>query len=137
MRLITITINALLVLLLISSCTTGRIKLPEKYIMDDQYELVSHISNYKLMNWEKVDKQSFILQTSPSDYYLIVLQVPAPDLMFTEFISISSSASRVQTGLDSVTLLDRPIKDPPYTIERIYKIKGREQVRNIKAQIRE
>ncbi|MDB9823017.1 DUF6491 family protein [Deltaproteobacteria bacterium] len=137
MRSIIQTIHVLLVILLISACATGTIKLPEKYIMDNQLELVSHISRYHFMGWDRIDKQSFILQTSPGDYYLIVLQIPADDILFSDSISISSSGSRVQAGLDRVTLLGQTIKHPPYTIERIYRIKGREQVQTIKAQIRE
>lgn len=132
-----ITIICACIALLMSSCATGRIELPEKYVLDDQLESVSYISKYEgHIGWEIVDGQSFILQTRPSDYYLIVLQIPAPSLPFTESISISSSGSMVRAGMDSVTLLQQTPKDPPYIIEKIYHLKEREQVRTIKEQIK-
>ena len=77
--------------LLMSSCATGGIELPEKYNLDNQLESVSYISKYQgYIGWEMVDRQSFVLQTSPSDYYLIVLQIPAPDLPFTMASSLTS-----------------------------------------------
>lgn len=137
MRSIIKIISVLAIIIFISACATGQIKLPEKYIIDNQFESVSYISKYQpFINWERVDSQSFVLQTAPSDYYFIVLQIPAHDLLFTEYISISSSGSRIRAGLDRVTVLGQTVQYPPYTIERIYKLKGREQVQNIKAQIR-
>ena len=123
--------------LLMSSCATGGIELPEKYNLDNQLESVSYISKYQgYIGWEMVDRQSFVLQTSPSDYYLIVLQIPAPDLPFSESISISSSGSMVRAGMDTITLLRQSLKVPPYIIEKIYHLKGKEQVRTIREQIR-
>ena len=125
------------VALLMSSCATGRIELPEKYVLDNQIESVSHISKYQgYSSWDTVDNQSFILQTSPSNYYLIVLQIAATEQRFSESIKISSSGSRVRAGMDTVTFLGRSIKGPPYRIEKIYRLKDREQVRTIREQIR-
>ena len=132
-----ITIICTCITLLISSCATGRIELPEKYVMDNQLESVSYISKYQgYSGWDMVDRQSFILQTGPGDYYLIVLQIPAPDLPFSESISISSSGSMVRAGMDTVTVLGQSSNGLPYKIEKIYSFEGREQVQTIKEQIR-
>ena len=125
------------VALLMSSCATGRIELPEKYVLDNQIESVSHISKYQgYSSWDTVDNQSFILQTSPSNYYLIVLQIAVTEERFSESIKISSSGSRVRAGMDTVTFLGQSVKYPPYRIEKIYRLKDREQVRTIREQIR-
>jgi hypothetical protein len=123
--------------LFVLACATGGIDLPEKYNLDNQLESVSYISKYQgYTSWDAIDNQSFILQTSPSSYYLLILQIPATELRFSESIRISSSGSRVRAGMDTVTLLGRSIKGPPYMIEKIYRLKGREQVQTIREQIR-
>ena len=125
------------VALLMSSCATGRIELPEKYALDNQLESVSYISKYQgYSGWDMLDNQSFILQTSPSNYYLIVLQIAVTEERFSESIKISSSGSRVRAGMDTVTFLGQPIKGPSYRIEKIYRLKDREQVQTIREQIR-
>jgi len=132
-----ITTICMCVALLISSCATGRIELPEKYVLDDQLESVAYISKYQsYSSWDMVDNQSFILQTSPSEYYLIVLQIVATEMPFSESIRISSSASRVRAGMDRVTFLGQSGTRQPYTIEKIYRLKDREQVQTIREQIR-
>ena len=123
--------------LLMSSCAMGRIELPEKYALDNQLESISHISKYQgYFSWDMVDNQSFILETGPSKYYLIILQIAVPELPFTESIRITSSGSRIQAGMDTVTFLGQSVKGPPYVIEKIYRLKDREQVQAIRAQIR-
>lgn len=131
------TIICLCIALLMSSCATGRIELPEKYALDSQLESVSYISKYQgYFSWDMVDYQSFILETSPSTFYLIVLQRAASELPFSESIRISNSGSRVRAGMDTVTVLGPSVKGPPYIIEKIYRLKDREQVRSIREQIR-
>ena len=131
-----ITTICMCIALLMSSCATGRIELPEKYVFDNQLESVSYISKYQgYSSWDGIDNQSFILQTSPSEYYLIVLQIVATEMPFSESIRISSSASRVRAGMDRVTFLGQSGTRQPYTIEKIYRLKDREQVRTIREQI--
>jgi len=132
-----ITTFCMCIALFVASCATGGIELPEKYVLDDQLESVPDISKYQgYTSWDAVDSQSLILQTSPSNYYLIVLQTRASELRFSEAIRISSSGSRVRAGMDTVTVLRRSVKGPPYRIEKIYRLKGREQVQTIREQIR-
>ena len=125
--------------LLMSSCATGRIERIEApvYFLDNQLESVTYISKYQgYSSWDGIDNQSFILQTRPSKYYLIVLQEPATEMPFSESIRISSSGSRVRAGLDRVTFLRQSGTRQPYTIEKIYRLEDREQVRTIREQLR-
>ena len=69
-------------LLLASTYAAASKWMPEKYELDNQLTKVDKISNTSLIGWEKIDNQSFILQSSPSTYYLIVLSSPAWSLPF-------------------------------------------------------
>jgi hypothetical protein len=78
--------------------------IPEKYNLDSQLEKVSEISKYNFMSWQTLDSQSFVLQTGPSDYYLIVLAYPAYNLPFTENISIPVTNALLKPGFNSVVI---------------------------------
>jgi hypothetical protein len=120
---------------IISACATTQGKKADKYNLDDQLEVVSDITRYNLMSWETVDNQSFILQTSPSQFYLIVLIQPSNDLVFTESISISHTGAMIKPGYDRVTVFG-PTKSEPYVIDKIFKLKDREEAKAIKAQLK-
>ncbi len=123
----------LILTLFLSSCATTSFKTAEKYNLDNQLEPVSEILKYNLMGWETVDNQSFILQTAPSQYYLIILTHPADQLMFTETISITHTGDMVKPGYDSVTVFAPPLTQK-YVIYKIYKLKDREQIDTIRKQ---
>lgn len=121
-------------LFLISACAGTSVKSFEKYNLDNQLEPASEILRYNLMGWETVDNQSLILQTSPSQYYLIVLTYPSDQLMYAEHISISHTGDMVKPGYDKVTVYGSPMHDT-YVIEKIYKLKDRDQVNAIREQL--
>lgn len=77
-----------------------------------------------------------IIKTGLSEYYLLVLDIPSNLLLFTDRISITSSASTILAGFDRVTLYYPGSFMDSYKIERIYKIKDREQMRSIKKQLK-
>jgi hypothetical protein len=81
--------------------------------------------------WIKVDNQSLIIRTGPSEYHLLVLQIPAAYLMFSENISFISPTNVIRAGLDLVQLDD----NINYVIDRIYKINNHEQMYAIKNQL--
>ena len=120
---------------IISACATAPGKNAEKYNLDDQLELVSEITRYNLMSWETIDTRSFILQTSPAQFYLMVLTYPAYDLPFAESISISHTGVTVKSGYDKVTVFGST-KNDSYVIDKIYKLKDREEASAIKAQLK-
>ena len=121
--------------LLMSSCATGQIKLPEKYMLDQQLEPVTEIYKYNIMEWDQVDQQSLLLRTGPSNYYLLVLKIPSTELMFTQRIGLTSTSSMVRAGLDYVILYS-PGRREHYIIEKMYRIKGNQQMYAIKKQLR-
>ncbi len=125
----------MLILLILSSCTTASMALPEKYSLDDQLERVTGISRYRVTEWHEVDQQSLIIKTGLSEYYLLVLDIPSNLLLFTDRISITSSASTILAGFDRVTLYYPGSLMDSYKIERIYRIKDRKQMRSIKKQL--
>ena len=84
-----------------------------------------------LHQWIKVDNQSLILRTGPSEYYLLVLQIPSSKLMFSENISFICSIDVIKAGLDFVQIGD----NINYLIDRIYKINSHEQMYTIKNQL--
>ncbi len=89
--------------------------------------------NESLNQWIKVDQQSLILRTGPSEYHLLVLQTPAPYLIFSEDISFICPSNVIRAGLDLVQLRD----NTNYVIDRIYKINGHEQMYAIKNQLKD
>jgi hypothetical protein len=120
-------------IMMISACAgTKSFQLDEKYNLGDQLEEVTEIHKYTLRSWQKVDNQSFVLQTGPSTYYLIVLIRPSTELLFTETIKISNTGAVVKPGFDRVTVYQAgsPVD---YTINKIYKFKDYEQVKEIRA----
>lgn len=126
----------LILSLILSSCATAPMTLPEKYSLDDQLERVNGISRYRVTEWHEVDQQSLIIKTGLSEYYLLVLDIPSNLLLFTDRISITSSASTILAGFDRVTLYYPGSFMDSYKIERIYKIKDSKQMRSIKKQLK-
>lgn len=120
--------------LITSACATMPMGTAEKYNLDGQLEPVSEITKYNLMGWETVDRQSFVLQTSPSQYYLIVLIRPSEHLVFSESIGISHTGDLVKPGYDRVTVYSSSNTDT-YVIDKIFKLKDREEIKAIKAQL--
>ncbi len=109
-------------------------EVPAKYNLDNQLEKVSEISKYNFMSWDKVDNQSFILQTGPSDYYLIVLSSPSDRLAYSETISIPDTNAMVKPGYNNVIIKGNGFKDT-CIINRIYRFKDSEQIKDIKTQL--
>jgi hypothetical protein len=119
----------------VMACATGPIKLPDKYNFDNKLEEVTEIYRFRIDSWESIDYQSLILKTNVSDYYLFVLQRPASSLPFSEAIGLSVTVNRVRSGFDDVIVTDS-YSSESYIIEKIYKLKDREQATEIKAKLR-
>ena len=119
---------------MISACAGAPVKIPDKYNLDSQLKNVPDISKYNMMSWERIDSRSFVLQTAPGDYYLIILSSPAVNLPFAESIHISSTGSMVRPGYNNVRVIGDGTDDS-YVINKIYRFKDYEQVKSIKAQL--
>jgi len=136
MRMIIRMSSILLLPIIVLSCATTPRAIPEKYNLDDELEAVDRIYTPSISSWEEVDIQSIILRANVGDYYLIVLHRP----MYTRFpgfsIGISSTVSNITPGFDRIFVGNTP--GPGYFfIEKIYKLKGKEQAREIKERLRE
>ena len=120
-----------------SVCAAAPTEMPAKYNLDNQLERVSEISKYSLISWEKVDNQSFVLQTSPSDYYLIVLSNRCDRLLFSESIKITDTMGSVRPGFENVIVRGNGFSGTSETciIDKIYKFKDSKQVKEIEAQL--
>jgi len=121
-------------LFILSGCAVTPVNTSEKYNLDNQLESVAEISKFNMMGWEHVDTMSFILQATPSDYYLFVLNRPANELPFSENIHVSSTGSYVRPGYNNVTVYGVNSNDD-YVIDKIYKFKDYEQVKEIRKQL--
>jgi hypothetical protein len=122
------------VLIFVSLCAVALAAMPAKYDLDKQLEKVDSIYKYKFMSWEKVDNQSFVVQTSPSDYYLIVLSSPSDKILFSENVRIDSTNNMVRPGYNNVYVRSSGMTDE-YIINKIYKFKDYKQVQEIEAQL--
>jgi hypothetical protein len=80
--------------------------------------------------WIKVDNQSLILRNGPNEFYLLVLQRPAYDLMTVDTISIVNTLNTIRAKNDLVGVGGRQ-----YIIERIYRIDGNDKMLAIKNQL--
>jgi hypothetical protein len=129
-------ITVFLAIFLVSACASMKkpFETDEKYNLDGQLEVVDEIHKYTMRDWDKIDSQSFTLQTGAGTYYLIILRRPSTDIMFTERISIKTSSQMVRPGFNSVTVHSSS-RSEDYTIHKIYKLDGAQHAREIKAQL--
>jgi len=134
MKTIRQSVRLLIALLFVSACSTAPVRIPEKYNLDNQLENVPHIFKFSLMSWAAVDNQSFILQTSPNNYYLIILDIKSNRLPFSNSIQISNTGYMIWPGYNNVLVNDDGFEDS-YIINKIYRFKDYEQVRAIRAQL--
>lgn len=125
----------LMVMLFASTYAAASQWMPEKYNLDDQLVKVSRISNTSLTGWEKVDNQSFVLRSSASTYYLIILSSPAWNLPFTERIGITGRSLMIRPGYDNVIVREAGNRRGKYIINKIYKFEDKKQVWEIIAQL--
>lgn len=103
-----------------------------KYVFDNLQE-VKKVNNWRIDGWNVIDNQSLIIHTSPTTSYLLILSRPDHNIKFSEAVLVSSTAGSVQSGFDTVsTPRGGTMKTP---IKRIYKLQGKEQQQQVKAQI--
>jgi hypothetical protein len=122
-------------MIMVVSCATTRGALPEKYNLDNELEEVKQIFTSKVSSWDEVDIQSVILRANIGDYYLLVLRRPMDTRITGLTIGISSTVSSITSGFDKI-YVEHPSGRQYYVIEKIYKLKGKEQVKEIKERLR-
>jgi hypothetical protein len=108
----------------------------EKYHFPE-FEQVDSISRLNLQGWETIDSQSLIVQIDPSQYYLLILRNPMPDLNFAETILFTATGNRIEAGIDCVEVVGPGCAPEamPVVIETIYKLDGQDAVDRARTQI--
>jgi hypothetical protein len=91
--------------------------------------------NKTASQWIEVDQQSLIVQPGPKEFYLLILQIPAPELLFSEVISIYSMGTVIKAGADYIQFPQYK-HNLRYPIVRIYRINSLEQMRAIRDQLK-
>jgi len=125
----------LVIMLFAATYALAESSVPEKYNLDGQLKRVEYMSNTNFMDWESVDAQSLVVQTSPSTYYLVVLSSRAFNMPFVEYIGITGMNLMTRPGYDNVYVREPNRRWGRYIINRIYKLEDRRQVRDIVAQL--
>jgi hypothetical protein len=121
--------------LLTMACATMPANRAERYNFDDELVKVDQIYKFRLKSWEKVDNQSLIVRADVNDYYLFVLYRPSPSLVFSEKIGIPDSVDHIKPGYDNVVVEDSGGRES-FIIQKIYKLKDREQAMEIKKRLK-
>jgi len=128
--------SVFILLIMVVSCATIPYAIPEKYNLDNEFEAVDRIYAPSISSWQKVDIQSVILRANVTDYYLLVLRRPMYTRITDLSMGISSTGSYITPRFDRIFVGDAAGPDY-YFIEKIYKLKGKEQAREIKERLRE
>jgi len=131
-KILTILLVFVLAMFLSVSAPAAAISIPDKYNLNNQLEQVHKFWRVRIMDWEAIDNQSLVIQTSPGLYYLLVLTVPSYDLpLKMNRIGITNSGSMIREGIDNVIVAGAGRYHQSYPIERIYKISGSKEKREI------
>ena len=122
--------------LFLTACSTTPFVLDSKYSFPE-FETVDSLTHYRIDSWQPVDSQSLIVQTAPSEYYLVILKTRVRDLNFNEGISFTSTGTQIQAKFDCVQVNDFHCgAGTAAPIEKIYKLDGKEKVAYVKEKIR-
>ncbi len=127
-------IGVFIVSLLATACATAPLKLPDKYNFDNKLQVAKGITSYKIDSWESIDYQSLIIRTDDNDYYLLILQQPAPNLTSSENIGATITVNDVRPGYDTI-LVENSGGSQQYVIQKMYKLKDNAQANEIRKQI--
>lgn len=121
-------------LLLVSSCSRGPSAIPAKYNLDDQLEEVRCVHKCDSMDWDRVDNQSFILQTSQNKYYLVVLDRKSTSSSLVINNNYTNDNSIIWPGFENITMNNKGHEET-YLITKIYRFKDPQQVDEIRIQL--
>jgi hypothetical protein len=122
--------------IMFSACATTQngFGLPAKYDLGKELKEIDQINTFQLSSWEEVDHQSIILETSRHKYYLLVLRRPMIGVIPSLTIGISSTISSITAGFDRIFVNEDGITQY-YFIDKIYELKDKKQVDEIKKQL--
>ena len=135
MRMIIKVSSVFIILIMSVSCAKTPYAIPDKYNLDNELEAVDRIYAPTISSWKKVDTQSVILRANVTDYYLLVLSRPMYTMITNLSIGISSTGSDITPGFSRIFVGDS-VSTEDYFIEKIYKLKGKEQAKEIRERLR-
>ncbi len=127
-------LSIFLLLMMASSCATTMSTSPKKYNLDNDLEAIDQTSAIKVSSFEQVDNQSIILRANWDEYYLLVLIQPIDRIVSGLSIGLSDKVSSITSGVDSIIVNDTPFTEY-YVVDKIYKLKGKEQAEKIKERL--
>ncbi|MBN1625975.1 MAG: hypothetical protein JW944_05575 [Deltaproteobacteria bacterium] len=134
MKTIRQSVKIFIILLMTLSCGGRLAVVPEKYNLDNQLENVHNMPSLSIMEWDIVDNQSFILQTGPRDYFLIILGSKSLSLSCADSIRISNGVNFISPGYNNVIINDDGWEDT-CQINKIYRLKDYGEAEMIRAQL--
>lgn len=90
-----------------------------------QGEAIRDIQNYRLNGWNYLDSKHLIIDTGPSQRYLVSLRIPCHELSTVETIGFTNTAGQL-TKFDSILLRDSAGIRRDCPIDNIYKLEKTE-----------
>jgi hypothetical protein len=118
------------------SCVATSRTLPEKYNFNSTLEEIDQITTFSQPAWEQLDEQSILLRANWNEYYLLVLRRPIKSRIPGLLIGLSRTTSTITAGHDRISV-DDSTGPRYYMIDRIYRLKGKEQAEEIREMLRE
>ena len=131
-------LSYLLALNFLSGCASTPNAVDSKYVFS-QYEQVDQFNPRRMQNWQSIDQQSMIVETSRNSSYLLILRRPMRDLRSENSIEFSSNSGTVHAKFDQLVVRTHSVgfgADPASAqIHSIYKLKSKDDVKAVKKQI--
>src|SRR5690554_5450044 len=97
-----------ILILPVGCASTGQAPTLQQQLADRGYvqgESLRNIQNYRLNGWTHLDSRHLIIETGPSDRYLVSLRTTCHELSSTQDIGFTSTAGQL-TRFDSVIFTD-------------------------------
>jgi hypothetical protein len=103
---------------------------PDKYNFDGKLERVDKIASFRQITLDKADKQAVILKANGDEYYLLILRKPIDNINLE--IGIERTVPTIISGQDRVVVNENNTGPKYYMIDRIYRLKDKEQKEEIR-----
>ena len=133
MKIMRIQLGVILLLLVLSSCSTNPKKITNKYknfITQHNLESIKKIQQFSFRGWSSLDSQYFILSASQNKSYLIELYNYCNELDFSASIRLNQSMDNIlSSNFDSISIPNQHFQDK-CRIDNIYLL-SKQQVKEL------
>ena len=119
-------------LIVVASCATTPIVLPDRYNLDADLQEVTRLLVAGSSNWEQVDNQSVMFTATGGKRYLVILERPLEEM--SSKIGFPGNISSITAGHDKIYVGSSSNKRY-YTMEKIYELEGMDQVKEVKERL--